>query len=117
MIIKNERFKQSILSALADKEMLNILNTAMYKSVSINEIIKEANIPHTTAYRKIKSMVENGLVIVEKIKITDDGKKFSLFRSTLRSINVKYEDNNVIVEAEKNVDTLAKMTEYFFSLD
>jgi hypothetical protein len=35
----------------------------------------------------------------------------------MKAINVKYEDNNVIVEAEPNVDIGKKWVEKFFSLD
>jgi DNA-binding transcriptional ArsR family regulator len=117
MIIHGQKFKEAILAALADAEMLKIMNCVMYRHCSINEIIKETEIPHTTTYRKIRSMLENGLLIIEKIEIRNDGKKFSLFRSTLRSINVKYEHGQIAVEAEKNVDALEKTAERFFSLD
>ena len=39
-----------------------------------------------------------------------------VFFIILKSFNVKYEYNNVIVEAEENVDTLRKVTEKFFSV-
>jgi hypothetical protein len=54
-------------------------------------------------------------LIVDKIEITETGKKSSLFRSILRSFVVKYEHNNVVIEAEQN-DTLSKITENFFIL-
>jgi len=57
MKINNEKFKQAILNALADKEMMKILDCATCRTVSVNDIIKEANIPHTTAYRKINGML------------------------------------------------------------
>ena len=117
MIIKDSKFRQAVLTALADEEMMGIINQAMYKPRSFNEIVKETNIPNTTAFRKIKLMIDDGLLVTEKIHITPDGKKSSLFRSTLRSISVKYENNQVVVEAEKNIDTLEKTTERFFSLD
>jgi len=56
-------------------------------------------------------------MILDKIIITPDGKKFSLYHSTLKSISVKYEDANVIVEAEPNSDIARKCAEKFFSLD
>ena len=117
MIIKNEKFKRSIISALADSETVAILNAAMFKSMSMNDIIKETNIPRTTAYRKIKSSVESGLMIVVKIIITNEGKKYSLFRSTLRSVELKYIDGVITVTATKNVDPTEKTMERFFSLD
>jgi predicted transcriptional regulator len=116
MIIKGERLKCAILAALADTDLQKILDAVMYQSKSANEIVKETNISHTTAYRKIKWLVEEKLLIVDKIEITEEGKKSSFFRTILKSFNVKYEYNNVVIEAEQNVDTLRKITERFFSL-
>jgi predicted transcriptional regulator len=117
MIVSSERLKRAILTALADTDLQKILDAAMYKSKSVKEITREANISHTTAYRKIRWLVEEKLLVVDKIEITDEGKKFSLFRTVLKSFNVKYEYNNVIVEAEQNFDTLKRTTERLFSLD
>jgi DNA-binding Lrp family transcriptional regulator len=102
---------------LADIDLQKILNVVMYQSKSANEIAKETDISHTTLYRKIKWLVDEKLLIVDKIIITEEGKKSSLFRTVLKSFNVKYEYNSVIVEAEQNVDTLRKVTERFLSLD
>jgi hypothetical protein len=93
------------------------LDAAIYQSKSGNQIIKETNISHTTAYKKIRWLVEEKLLIVDKIEITEDGKKSSLFRTVLKSFNVKYDYNNVVIEVEQNVDRLKKITEKFFSLD
>jgi CTP-dependent riboflavin kinase len=89
----------------------------MYQSKSVIQIINETNVSHTTAYRKIKWLLEENLLIVDKIQITEEGKKSSLFRTVLKSLNVKYEYNIVVIEAEQNVDTLGKVTQKFFSLD
>jgi hypothetical protein len=60
--------------------------------------------------------VKEKLLIVDKIEITETGKKSTFFRSILRSFRVKYEHNNVVIEAEQNSDTLRKITENFFTL-
>ena len=91
MMIKSQKLKQAILAALADEEVIKILDSAMYNSKSVNDIIKECNIPHTTAYRKIKWLLDEGLIVTDKIQITQDGKKLSLFRSVLKTLNIKYE--------------------------
>ncbi|HEY6883657.1 MAG TPA: hypothetical protein VI278_06430 [Nitrososphaeraceae archaeon] len=117
MIVSSERLKHAILAALADTDLHKILDAAMYDSKSVTEIIRETNISHTTAYRKIKWLVEEKLLAVDKIEITEEGKKYSLFRTILKSFNVKYEYKNVIVEAEQNFDTFKRTTERLFSLD
>ena len=88
----------------------------MYQSKSANQIMRDSNVSHSPAYRKIRWLVEEKLLIVDKIEITDDGKKSSLFRTVLKSFNVKYEYNNVVIEAEQNFNTLRKITEDFFTI-
>ena len=55
------------------------MESAIYQSKSVNQIIFETNISHTSTYRKIKWLVEEKLLIVDKIEITEEGKKSSLF--------------------------------------
>ena len=89
MIIKSERLKRAILTALADIELQKILDVVMHQSKSVNQIIHETNVSHTTAYRKMRWLVEEKLLIVDKIEITEEGKKSSFFRTILKSFNVK----------------------------
>src|SRR5215469_12792121 len=89
----------------------------IYRSKSVKEILEDTNITHSTGFRKIKWLLKEGLIILDKIIITPDGKKFSLYHSMLKSISVKYEDTNLIVEAEPNSDITTKCTKKFFSLD
>lgn len=116
MIINNNELKQNILTALADKEMLKILNLSMYNSKSVNDIIRESDISYTTIYRKIKWLLDKELLVVDKINLSPEGKKFTTFRSVLRSIVVRYKQNEIIVEAEKNVDLIGKIGGHFFSI-
>jgi hypothetical protein len=117
MIVESQRAKKAILAALADEEMTKILNSVMYHSKSIADITRENNIAHTTCYRKTKWLINEGLVSVDKIVITPEGKKFSLYFSVFKSINVKYESNNVIVEAEQNFDIVKRSMARFYSLE
>lgn len=116
MIINNNELKQNILTALADMEMLKILNLSMYNSKSVNDIIRESDISYTTVYRKIKWLLDKELLVVDKINLSAEGKKFTTFRSVLRSIVIRYKQNEIIVEAEKNVDLIGKVGEHFFSI-
>ncbi len=117
MLVQSQRTKKALLSALADEEMTNILNSIMDNSKSIADITRENNIAHTTCYRKTKWLINEGLVRVDKIVITPEGKKFSLYYSVFKSVNVKYESSNVIVEAEQNSDVIKKRMAHFYSLE
>jgi hypothetical protein len=88
----------------------------MYKQKSFADIVKETDIPQTTAFRKIKWLVQNRLMIVASIQITEDGKKSSLFRALFRSFQVKCDPGEIVIEAEKNADDIERTAQDFFSL-
>ena len=115
MILDSQK-KEAILTALADPEAVSIINSTMNQSKSVSDIIRETNVPHTTAYRKIKWLVDEKLLVVDKVLINDEGKKYSLFHSVFRSITVKYENNKILIDAEQNIEPLNRLTERFFSL-
>ena len=117
MIITSHRAKKAILTALADEEMIKILDCVMDVSMSVNEIMREKKIPYTTTYRKTKWLLDEGLLVVSKIDITPDGKKSSLVHSVLRSITVKYKQDDISIEAEENYDVVRKVMEKFFSME
>lgn len=118
MIISSQDTKMAILAALADKDVTKILNAVMVWSKSVNTIMREQNIPYTTVYRKTKWLLNKGLLVVDRIEITPDGKKSSLVHATLQSIAVKYEqDGTIIIEAEENLNALKKVMKKFFSME
>ncbi len=112
MIVKNNQLKHNILTALADKEMLK--NLSMYNSKSVNEIIRESDISYTTVYRKIKWLLDRELLVIDKINLTPEGKKYTTFRSVLKSIIIRYKQDEIIVVTEENVDLIGKIGAHFF---
>jgi len=116
LIITNEKFKQILLHAMSDEDIVKILNSTKQNSKSVPVLMKLHNITHSTIYRKIKWMLENNLLVTDKIEIREDGKKFSLFKSTIKSIKVNYEDN-VIVEIQENATKMDLAAKEFFSLE
>ena len=117
MIVTSHKAKRAILTALADEEMVKILDCVMDKPMSVNEIMREKKIPYTTTYRKTKWLLDEGLLVVSKIEITPDGKKSSLVHTVLKSITIKYTQNEITIEADQNYDVLRKVMEKFFSVE
>ena len=117
MNFNSQRLKQAILVALADTDMVKILDCTMFKDKSVNDIIKECNVPHTTAYRKINYLLEQRLLVCTRMDFTEDGKKFSLFKSVFKLLNVKYEYNNLVVEGEYNIDPIEKISQKLFLIE
>ena len=116
MQLDGERIKSAVLTVLADPEMVRIIDSTMNQTKSVYDIIMETKMPHTTAYRKIKWLVDNKLLVIDRISISEEGKRYSLFHSVFRSINVKYENNKIVIEAEQNIDPVDRLMERFFSI-
>ena len=105
------------MNALSDEDIVKIFNSTKQNSKSVLTLIKLHNISHSTIYRKIRWMLENNLLVTDKIEIREDGKKFSLFKSTIKSIKVNYEDDNVSVEVEENTNKLDLAAKDFLSIE
>lgn len=113
MIVKDEPMRKALLGALADEYSLKIMSSTTMKAKSVTEIVNECNIPISTAYRRINEMKDSGLLVVQKIVLTDDGKKFELFRSTFRNIAVRFQQGAIEVEATPNEDIVDRTYRLF----
>jgi len=105
------------LTALSDEDIVKIFNSTKQNSKSVPTLMKLYNISHSTIYRKIKWMLDNNLLVTDKIEIREDGKKFSLFKSTIKSIKVNYDDDNVTIEIQENTNRLDLAAKEFFSIE
>ena len=61
-------------------------------------------------------MLDKELLVVDKINISAEGKKYTTFRSVLKSVVISYTQNEIIIDVEKNVDLIGKIGGHFFSI-
>ena len=85
----------SLLEAFADEPSRTILNSTIPRSKSIEEVAEENNIPVSTAYRRVHHLVDKGLLMVERIMVTEGGKRYSLFRSTLQGAKIEVQQSGI----------------------
>ena len=79
--------------------------------------MRECGIPHITAYRKTKYLLDQELLICTRMEFTEDGKKYSLLKSVFKLLNIKYEYNNLVLQGEYNIDPIEKISQKLFSLE
>jgi len=106
MIITNEKQKEAILNALLDDYSRKILDATIDNSKSITEIIREQNIPMTSTYRRVKLLMDNKLIKVERSMVTEDGKRYYLYLSSIKNASIKYNEGELIVEITPNIKEL-----------
>jgi len=85
--VEDEKRKQVILEMLADKYSKQILQSIMDNPKSVTDITAETRIPVSTVYRRIQLLHDNKIVSISGT-ISDDGKKYFLYRSKIRSVSI-----------------------------
>ena len=61
--IESKTRSKTILRALADDDKRSILMTLVNNPRSVSEVLRKCNIPKTSGYRKINSLIKEGLII------------------------------------------------------
>lgn len=89
--------KEILLSVLSDRYSRAILEAIIDKPKSTMEITAETGIPISTVYRRIQ-MLHDGKLLNPSGSISEDGKKFFLYKSKVKEINTSF--NNGLVEVE-----------------
>jgi len=87
VIIDNSRLQSHIMYALSDPNMHKILQSTSFSVKSVTEIIREQDLPHSSAYKKIAELVKWGLLVLYKSELVE-GKKVAYYKSTFNSIKI-----------------------------
>ena len=90
--------EQEIIKLVGDPEISVMLNQVFNDEKIIKEIIKNSNVPQTTAYRKIEKMKKAGLLINCGFKISSKNKKIEKFTTPYKSISIEHRDGKSILK-------------------
>ncbi len=99
---RDSNFKKAILKALSDEYSRTIMTYTIESSKSVVDIVKECNIPMTTAYRRVHELEENKILKVTGSIVTDDGKKYFLYQSRLKAVYVVFGLESLDVQIVEN---------------
>lgn len=100
--IDDDSKKDAILGVISDKYCRSIIENTMEKPKSAMEISSETKIPISTVYRRLQTLHDNKLLGISG-SISDDGKKYFLYKSKVKAISTSYIGNNIEVEIVPNV--------------
>lgn len=107
---------QSILQVLSDEYSRKILLSAISTSKSVEELSRQNEIPLSTCYRRVHELLGDGLLIMDRIVVTPDGKRYEMLRSAYKGFSVAFEDGTVKVEVVVNTDVADKLHTLWISM-
>lgn len=99
--IQEETTKDTLLEILADKYSRTILESTIDMPKSAIDISNECGIPISTAYRRVQRLHSHKLLGISG-SISQDGKKYFLYKSKIKSIMTCFNRGSVEVEIVPN---------------
>ncbi len=106
LIIEDQALSKIILESFGDDDKKLIMNTLLDKSLIISEVLDRCKIPQTSVYRKINSLIQNGLLTTDGFITTNDGKKVNMYTSLFENLKIDIEKNKVIVKVKLRKNAL-----------
>jgi hypothetical protein len=107
---------QNTASAVSDELSRRILVATLPCGKTAQEISVEQALPLSSCYRRIRELVEQGLLVVERMVVTSDGKRYALYRSSFRTVEMVADFSEVSVSAELNPEVAEKFQQKWFCL-
>jgi predicted transcriptional regulator len=99
--VEDDQKKEAILEVISDKYCRSILETTMNEPKSAMEISSECKIPISTVYRRLQNLHDNKLLGISG-SISDDGKKYFLYRSKVKSITTNFSGSFIEMQVVPN---------------
>lgn len=99
--IKDPQITSTILQAFGDPEKKKILELLSDESKIIADIIKKCDLPQTSGYRKINSLIDEGLLVSTE-QVVKENKKINKYISVINNVKINIEKSNVSIELQLN---------------
>jgi len=106
MTIRDSNIAKTVLEAFGDEDKKKIMSVLMNEPHIVSEVLSICNLPQTSGYRKINSMISDGLLTVEGYITTSDGKRVNKYISIFENIKIDIVKNNVTVKVKLKTNSI-----------
>ena len=96
-----------ILQAYGDMEKKKIIESVSESPKIINDILKDCQLPRTSGYRKINSLIDDGL-IYQSDQIIVDNKKINKYACAFTNLKINIEKNKLTVDVQLSASDIAQ---------
>lgn len=99
--ISDHDYAIKTLHAMGDDVKREILISFIDTPRTINEVLRIHNISHTSGYRKVKSLIDDGLLVSTSLSI-EYGKPVKRYRSIFKNFLIQTVENKIIMKIQLN---------------
>ena len=105
----------ALLTALGDESSRRILMSAIEGGKTVDEISAEQGLPLSTCYRKVRYLLDEGLMLLERMVVTQTGKRYAVYRATISEAKISFNRGEVDVQVTPNPEILEKLRRRWLS--
>ena len=100
--LKKYDVNQKVLKALADAQSRAIVFSIIKEGKTAAKLAEQHKIPLSSVYKKISELEELSLIKVERWVLSDNGKKFKLYRSRISKADVSIKKPEPVINLSPN---------------
>ena len=100
--LKKYDVNQKILEALADAQSRAILFSVIKEAKTAADLAEEHKIPLSSVYKKISDLENLSLIKVDRWMLSDNGKKFKLYKSRISKADVSIRKPEPVINLSPN---------------
>ena len=105
--IRDSSLSKTFLECFADPDKKSILISVMDVPLIISDILEQCEIPQTSGYRKINTLIDSGLLISNGFELSKDGKKIKKYESVFTNVKMDVVKNSVLVKVQMKHHSLS----------
>ncbi len=106
--VLNGALARCVVAALADEFSRRIIASTVDEGRTVQEISVEQAIPLSTCYRRASELAHKGLLMIERIVVTGEGKRYAVYRSSFKALKITSDLETVSATAELNPSVAEK---------
>ena len=113
-IVLSEALARNLVAALSDQFSLRMIVSTVDVGKTVQDISLEQAVPLSTCYRRARELVNEGILVVERIVVTGEGKRFAVYRSSFKTVDVESDFHGLSATAQVNEAVAEKFRRWCF---
>jgi hypothetical protein len=107
--------QDAIVSSLSDPSSRAIVLCTMEEGKTVAEISAETGVPSSTCYRRIAELSKDRILVMERMVLTREGKKFARYRCAAAGVHIDVGHGKVSVSVSSDPAVLEKLRSAWIS--
>jgi len=91
----------TILGSYADQQKRLIMESVVDKPHTISELLQICKLPLVSVYRKVNSLIQEGLIVENSFAITHHGRRIR-YKAVFENLRIDIDGNKIIVKGKLN---------------